>query len=280
MRRRNRVVSVVCGSAVLLGSASIASAAEAPKPAPSPGAPAGTGPSAADLRRQSQLDALADRIIGVHHSESEHQGGYAGAVVHPESGVLSLYWKGSVPASVRKAQVAAAAQGLTVTVTPARYSAHELEVARQSLETAVNGKDAAVEPAAVWNTIVTLPDGSGLRVTYTSTASAAARAPAARGPAVVKATAASPATVTTRLRALSGVPVQASAAEPPVGVSTPTRGDGSSPFWAGAQTLHRSTRTTTSSVRAASAGHATVTRCCCRPPTAEVPAGGSTVSSG
>lgn len=236
MRRRYRVVSVLCGSVVLLAGASVAPAAGSPKPPPSAGAPAGAGPSAADLRRQFQLDALADQIIGVHHSENSHEGGYAGAVVHPESGILSLYWKGIVPASVRKAQADAAAQGLAITVTPARYSAHELELARQSLEAAVDGKDAAVEPAAAWNTIVTAPDGSGLRVTYTSTATAAAQASAARMASPVKATAASPATVTARLSTLSGVPVRASASEPLVGAFG--RIDDNSPFWAGAQTLH------------------------------------------
>lgn len=189
----------------------------------------------ATLRRQAQLDALADQITGTSGTESQHTGGYAGVVVHPEAGELALYWKGAIPQNVKDVQASAAAKGLKVTVTAAAHSAQELEAARDALEGAVKGKDAATEPAAAWNSIAALPDGSGLFIAYNSPTSQPAPSAKAQAHTIgpQRITSASAADFATRAQALAGVPVQAAAA--PESEDTYSRGDDSSPFWAGAQ---------------------------------------------
>lgn len=195
----------------------------------------------ATLKRQAQLDALADQITGTSGTEAEHVGGYGGVVVHPKTGELSVYWKGDVPQNVKDVQASAAAKGLKVTVSPAAYSAQELEAARDSLKKAVKGKDAATEPVAAWNSIAVLPDGSGLSVTYNSPTSQPA--PSAKSAKSAKSTthpisaqritSTSAVDVAARAQTLAGVPVQAASA--PEMEDTSTRVSDVSPFWAGAQ---------------------------------------------
>lgn len=200
-----------------------------------PGSPSSSNLVAIDqatLHRQYQLDALTDRITGKAGTESEHTGGYAGAEVNAKDGELALYWKGAVPQNVKDVQKDATALGLKVTITQSSYSAQELEAARRKLESSVEGKDAAVEPVAAWNSIAVLPEGDGLYISYnTPTSQTLSGSPNKVPPQ--RLTTASTKDFATRAQALAGVPVQA--AEGPEGTDTFGRHDDSSPFWAGAE---------------------------------------------
>ncbi len=195
------------------------------------------GVDQATLDRQAKLDKLADLITSTTGTESQHTGGYAGIVVKPETGTLSVYWNGPVPPHVRDVQAKAAATGLTVTLTAASYSAQQLETARIRLERATEDKRAADVPAAAWNAIAVEPDGSGLSVTYNSSTATPSVAPGARAMAVPasRVTNASPETFAASAQAVAGVPVRAAAA--PESAPTFGRNDDYSPYWGGAQ-LH------------------------------------------
>ncbi|MEV8515088.1 hypothetical protein [Dactylosporangium sp. NPDC051484] len=188
------------------------------------------GIDAATLERQAKLDALADLITGTAGTEERHSGGYAGVVVDAEHGVLSVYWKGAVPQQVRDVQAEAKTAGLAVTVTDAKYSAEELEAARANLEKAVEGKPAADVPAAAWNSIAVEPDGSGLFVTYNSSAAPQARS---AGVSAAQVTAVAPDAFASNAQVLAGVPVRAAVAAE----QTPLYGRAadSSPYYGGAR---------------------------------------------
>lgn len=209
------------------------SSKNSPVAAGSPNSSTLTSADRATLQRQGQLDALADQITGTSGTERQHTGGYAGIVVHPETGELALYWKGVVPQKVKDVHTSAAAKGLKVTITQASHSAQELERARDTLEKGARGKDATVEPAAAWNSVAVKPNGSGLFVTYNSSTQHAmsARTTTHTIPAQ-RITSVSAVDFATRAQALAGVPVQAAAA--PEGEKTTTRDTDSSPFWGGA----------------------------------------------
>ncbi|MFD7985395.1 trypsin-like serine protease [Kitasatospora indigofera] len=238
------MTTVVIATALISATFAAAPIADAAKPAKDSPVAAGSPTSStlvtvdkATLRRQAQLDALADEITGTAGTESEHTGGYAGIVVHPETGELALYWKGAVPQKIRDVQSRATNTGLKVVVSAAAHSAQELETARDALEKHAKGKDAATEPIAAWNSVAVLPDGSGLSVTYNSPTSQSTQSVKAKAHTIAqqRITDASPVDFATRAQALVGVPVQAAPA--PEMEDTYWRGDDSSPFWAGAQLI-------------------------------------------
>ncbi|MFD9123420.1 hypothetical protein [Kitasatospora sp. NPDC059571] len=117
---------------------------------------------------------------------------------------------------MKDVQGRSSAKGLRLTVTVAAHSAHELEAARDTLQRRTRGKDAAAEPAAAWNSIAVMSDGSGLVVTYNSPSSQQVRTRSPQGATHAvpqqRITTASPARFATRVQSLTGVPVQAAAA--------------------------------------------------------------------
>jgi hypothetical protein len=104
---------------------------------------------------QGRLHAAINKILATDSS------GYATVSAAPESRQVKMYWKGSVPAAVR---AAAAATGVPVKFLPARFTRREMvaEAKRLSYDSRV----AMVSPKF---------DGSGLKVTVTTTEQAAGK---------------------------------------------------------------------------------------------------------
>ena len=231
MRTRSRLLRVTAAATVasVTMALSLATAASAtPRPQGGQTPQPGQLPTAAEIQqdralmqRQAKLDAFADALTGTSGTESEHSGGYAGAVVDAKAGKLTIYWHGSVPSMVDRVVAEGAAAGLTVSVVPTTYSAHQLEVARRKLEQAIAKDKAAAGPLAAWNAIAVAADGSGLNLTYDATAVAFG---------------ASTAVMATDAATLASVPVRVSvgSTHQQLSCSHPCRQDDGSPYWAGA----------------------------------------------
>lgn len=159
----SRAVAVL-GAATLAvaGLAAPAQAADrslAPTWTPSGAAPAGFSSWQDLFAIQSSLNATADKLYAAKGA------GYAGIVAAPENGEVRLYWKGSVPSTVRSL---ADRQSVPVKILSARYSEREMSAAAQKLVN--SGQFTSASPKA---------DGSGVQATVAGTATAARGATAA-----------------------------------------------------------------------------------------------------
>ncbi|MFG1606958.1 peptidase [Actinoplanes sp. NPDC049265] len=116
----------------------------------------------ADLRRMEQQRPLVAAASVVRWELERHAyPGYAGIVLEESS--VALWWKGEVPASMRRV-VAQASRTAKVQVRPADYSVTELRAAAGRLRAAWPGGDDAIEA------IKFRPDGSGLVVSVPTSA--------------------------------------------------------------------------------------------------------------
>ncbi|MBD0688807.1 hypothetical protein [Streptomyces sp. CBMA123] len=96
------------------------------------------------LRRQGELEQLADAVLGVSEGQRAYVPGYAGHAIDPELGHLTLYWHGDVPEHVTDL-LAHAPAGIAATVRQAPYSLGRLREARDRLVAAAErGEDGAV----------------------------------------------------------------------------------------------------------------------------------------
>ncbi|MEV7189373.1 hypothetical protein [Kitasatospora sp. NPDC093102] len=167
------------------------------------------------LWRQVVLDRLADAALGVPEHRRAQVPGYAGHVVDPQEGRLTLYWHGDVPERVTDL-LAHTPPGVTATVRRAPYTLRQLREARDRLVAAAVRGDAG----AVWNSAGPTADGTGLVVGYTP---GTARRDGVRAREQVAARAAE----------LAGVPVDAAPAAAPT--ATATRHSDANPWSAGAE---------------------------------------------
>jgi hypothetical protein len=148
--------ALVFGSIVLLATTAVAGPAMA-KPTPSgqpagptTAVPSGFGSWTEVYQAQEKLDAAAIDILAAGGS------GNASIVVSAVTRQLTVYWNGSVPASV---QSVADLSGVSVAFKPAAFTLRQLVTEAQRL--AADSRIAQVAPK---------PDGSGLDVTVTGTA--------------------------------------------------------------------------------------------------------------
>ncbi|MER7467976.1 hypothetical protein [Streptomyces sp. NPDC097981] len=178
-----------------------------------------TGVSAAALKRQHALDELAYKITNNLPEDERHRiPGYAGLVVDPEGGRLSLYWKGELPAKVRNL-ANRSGKGLSVVTKQASCSAAEVVEAREKLAAATDAGRLPIDGTHRWHTLSVAPDGSGLELGF-------ALEP---GLAPAQATAAMCTVSTEAMKITGGVKVLASPAPAP---ATTSRQDDWAPWWA------------------------------------------------
>jgi hypothetical protein len=140
------VATLVAAGCVTVAEPARAAPAEA-------GVPGGFASWDALYDEQLRLNAGADRIVA--EAKRSDDNGYAGIVAEPESRQLVLYWRGTMPASVR-AVVDDVAKTLPVAVKPARYSAGEMAAAQRRLQSTLDAKTTRVTE------IAPNVDGSGL----------------------------------------------------------------------------------------------------------------------
>ena len=156
-KRRGFAVSGVLAAvgAAVLATVALATpaGADAKSPTASPAQPAGAVPGGFSswselFSMQDKLNTAANRILATDGT------GYAGTVAAPEARQLRVYWKGTVPASVRDL---AGHLGVPVSFQPARFTQRQLVAEAKRL-----ASDKRVATAAPKT------DGSGLAVTVTS----------------------------------------------------------------------------------------------------------------
>jgi len=163
------------------------------------------------MATQHRLNRVADQITAAAATTAGAASGFSGIVVDTEARQVRLYWKGAVPASVRRVVDSAA---VPVTTTAARYSQRELQVELDRF--------AAAPPANLIGqrsrvtAVSPLSDGSGLRVSVDGSVADATSLAAVRG---------------------AGVAVFVDVANP-----TPiTRANDSPPYYGGALTINSTT---------------------------------------
>ncbi|MEU2613004.1 hypothetical protein ABZ570_15700 [Micromonospora sp. NPDC007271] len=165
MRRTRTVGFLAAAAAVALGLAGTPGAASADPAdnAPAKAAvsrawteldkapvPGGFSSWAEVMKMQQRLNAAATRIQEA--ARALPDSGYASTVAAPENRELVVYWRGKVPASVRRV-IAQQSRDVPVRVIPARYSEAEMltEVRRLSSDPA-------------YAQVIPMVDGSGIRV--------------------------------------------------------------------------------------------------------------------
>ncbi len=145
-KHRRAAVVATCAVLALAPMSPPATAAAQRPAAPPPAAPTPAGFASWDevFAAQDRLNAAARRIVAARGS------GYAGVVAAPTNRDLRVYWKGTVPLSVRRI---ADGLGVPTTFLPARFS--EREMLAEARRLATDPRVLSVGPEV---------DGSGLTI--------------------------------------------------------------------------------------------------------------------